>query len=47
MVIYELITLHYPFDDMSNQQVNQAIENGVRPSLCEKVNTQVIDCVIM
>lgn len=38
MVIYELTTLHGPFDDMSSLQANQAIESGVRPPLCRKVN---------
>ena len=45
MVIYELTTLQFPFDDLSSQQANQAIESGVRPSLCRKVNIHVIDCM--
>ena len=40
MVIYELTTLHYPFDGMSSLQANQAIESGIRPSLCSEVSVQ-------
>ena len=47
MVIFELTTLHIPFDELrSSQEVNQAIESGVRPSLCRKVNACVSDQLI-
>ena len=39
--------MYIPFDDLkSGQEVNQAIESGVRPSLCRKVNICVIDRLI-
>ena len=37
MFIYELVTLHIPYQNLSAQQANQAIENGARPSLTRKV----------
>ena len=47
MVIYELTTLRCPFDDMSTLQVNQAIESGIRPSLCQKVNIVIYNSLIV
>ena len=34
MVIYEMLTLHIPYEAMAGQQANQANEQGKRPPLC-------------
>jgi len=39
MYIYELITLHQPFYDLSPAQVKQMIVDGQRPPLSPKVLT--------
>lgn len=38
MFVYELVTLHVPYDQLNGQQANQANEKGVRPSLKRKVS---------
>ena len=46
MFVYELITLHVPYDHLNAQQANQANEKGERPSLKRKVKwTHIILCV--
>ncbi|XP_065901967.1 leucine-rich repeat serine/threonine-protein kinase 1-like [Dysidea avara] len=48
MVIYELITLHPPYDKFNQQQANQAIESGVRPSLSKKdLNSLILQRELM
>ena len=37
MAIYELTTLHSPYEKFNPHQANQAIESGARPSLSKKV----------
>ena len=37
MTVYELITLHMPFDQLTPNQANQANENGARPTLKKRV----------
>ena len=37
MFIYELITLHLPYEVLTAQQANQANESGARPTLTKKV----------
>ena len=37
MLIYEMITLHTPYENLTAQQANQSNENGARPSLSRKV----------
>lgn len=37
MFMYELVTLHIPYDTLTGQQANQANESGVRPALSRKV----------
>ena len=34
MVLYEMLTLHIPYESMAGQQANQANEQGKRPPLC-------------
>lgn len=36
MVIYEMLTLHIPYETLAIQQANQANEQGTRPSLCRR-----------
>lgn len=38
MFMYELLTLHIPYDTLTGQQANQANESGVRPPLTRKVS---------
>ena len=37
MMVYELITKHMPFQNLTPNQANQANENGARPTLKKKV----------
>jgi len=41
MLLYELITLHIPYDSLNAQQANQANERGSRPPLTKKVYLQI------
>ena len=36
MFLYELLTLHLPYEAMAIHQVNQATERGTRPSLSKQ-----------
>ena len=36
MFLYELLTLHIPYESLAIQQANQANERGTRPSLTRK-----------
>ena len=38
MMVYELITKHMPFQNLTPNQANQANENGARPTLKKKVS---------
>ncbi len=37
MLMYELMTLHIPYENLNAQQANQANERGTRPPLTKKV----------
>lgn len=39
MFMYELLTLHIPYESLTAQQANQANESGSRPALSRKVGS--------